>query len=105
MINQLTIYLKNQQKVRKIETGQGHDYTTRSFLDFQHFEDNHQLITVDPSRQKYLYADSTTIQQIEFYGKLQKNQMKSTQNFRKEKRNSFQEGTARNSYKETAKFL
>ena len=50
--------------------GQGDDYTTGCLLDFAYFENNYRLIAADLSKQKALNADSRTIQQIIFTGKI-----------------------------------
>ena len=51
-------------KIRKIVTGKGDDYTTGCLLDYQYFKDHYQLIAVDLSIQKELDADPRVIQQI-----------------------------------------
>ena len=68
--------IKNYDEIRKITTGKGDDYTTGCLLDYQYFKDHYQLIAVDLSTQKELEADPRASQQIEFYGKLEKNQKK-----------------------------
>ena len=50
--------IKQYNKIRKISTGQGDDYTTGCLLDFAYFEKNYRLIAVDLSKQKALDADS-----------------------------------------------
>ena len=62
--------IKQYDKVRKVSTGQGDDYTTGCLLDFAYFEKNYRLIAVDLSKQKVLDADSRAIQQIIFTGKI-----------------------------------
>ena len=62
--------VKQYDKIRKISTGQGDDYTTGCLLDFAYFEKNYRLIAVDLSKQKALDADSRAIQQIIFTGKI-----------------------------------
>ena len=62
--------IKQYDEVRKISTGQGDDYTTGCLLDFAYFEKNYRLIAADLSKQKALDADSRTIQQIIFTGKI-----------------------------------
>ena len=49
--------IKQYGEIRKIETGQGDDYTTGCFLDYQYFKDHYKLIAVDLSKQKELDAD------------------------------------------------
>ena len=65
--------IKKYDLTRKIATGKGDDYTTGCLLDYQYFKDPFQLIAVDISEQKELYADPRAIQQIMFYGKLETN--------------------------------
>ena len=62
--------IKQFDKIRKIPTGQGNDYTTGCLLDYQYFKDHYNLIALDLSKQKELGTDSRAIQQIEFYGML-----------------------------------
>ena len=49
--------IKQFDEIRKISTGQGHDYTTGCLLDFAYFEKNYRLIAADLSEQKALDAD------------------------------------------------
>ena len=56
--------IKQYDKVRKVSTGHGDDYTTGSLLEY--FKDNYSLIVVDLSIQKALDADPRAIQQIVF---------------------------------------
>ena len=65
--------IKKYDEIRKIATGKGDDYTTGCLLDYQCFKNHHQLTAVDLSKQKELDADPRTIQQIDFYGKLETN--------------------------------
>ena len=60
--------IKKYDKIRKIATGKGDDYTTGCLLDYQYFKINYQSVAVDLSKQKELDADPSAIQQIEFYG-------------------------------------
>ena len=60
--------IKQYDKVRKVSTGCGDNYTAGSFLDYAYFRDNYKLITVDLSKQKSLDADLRSIQQIVFLG-------------------------------------
>ena len=62
--------VKPYDKVRKVSTGQGDDYTTGCLLDFAYFEKNYRLIAADLIKQKALDADSRAIQQIIFTGKI-----------------------------------
>ena len=65
--------IKKYDKIRKITTGKGDDYTTGCLLDYQYFKDHHHLIADDLSKQKELDADPRAIQHIEFYGMLAAN--------------------------------
>ena len=65
--------IKKYDKIRKVATGKGDDYTTGCLLDYQYFKDHYQLIAVDLSEQKELDADPGAIQQIVFYGMLKTN--------------------------------
>ena len=62
--------IKQYNKIKKISTGQGDDYTTGCLLDFAYFEKNYRLIAAGLSKQKALDADSRAIQQIIFAGKI-----------------------------------
>ena len=59
--------IKQYNKIRKISTGQGDDYTIGCLLDFAYFENNYRLIARNNNR---LDADSRAIQQIIFTGKI-----------------------------------
>ena len=61
--------IKQYDKVRKVSTGQGDDYTTGCLLNFAYFEKSYRLIAADLNKQKALDADSRAIQQIIFTGK------------------------------------
>ena len=65
--------MKQYDEIRKTATGQWDDYTTGCLLDYQYFKNHCNLIAIDLSKQKELYADSRAIQQIEFYGMLKTN--------------------------------
>ena len=66
-INEL---IKQYDEVRKVSTWQGDDHTTGCLFDLAYFEKNYRLIAADLSEQKALDADSRTIQQINFTGKI-----------------------------------
>ena len=53
-------------KIKKIATGQGDDYTTGCLLDYPYFENTYKMIAADLSKQQALDADSRAIQQINF---------------------------------------
>ena len=92
-INGLT---KQYDKVRKISTGQGDDYTTGCLLDYQYFKDHYRLIAVDLSKKKKLDTDSRATQQIKFYGMLRTNsQVCTVLEKSKETMLEFHKGTAK----------
>ena len=64
--NNLTTY----NSIRKVETAQGHDYTTGCLVDYNYFKDHYKMIAKDLSKQQALDADSKVIQQINFKGNL-----------------------------------
>ena len=43
--------------MRNLTTGQGENYTTGCFLDYDYIKNHYRLITADLSRQKELDAD------------------------------------------------
>ena len=61
---------KTYEKIRKIATGKGDDYTTGCLLDYSYVKENYKLIAVDLSKQKALDADPRAIQQINFSANL-----------------------------------
>ena len=68
MINGKNIFdqpIKNNrvtyENIRKIATGQGDDYTTRSLLDYPHFTNTYKMVAVDLSKQQALDADPRAI--------------------------------------------
>ena len=65
--------IKQDNEIRKTETGQGDDYTTGCLLDYQYSKYHYQLIGVDLSKQKELDADLRAIQRIKFYWMLKTN--------------------------------
>ena len=52
----INVSIKQYDKVRKVSTGQGDDYTTGCLLDFVYFEKNYRLIAANISKQKALDA-------------------------------------------------
>ena len=42
--------IKKYDKIRKVSTGQGDEYTTGCLLDFAYFEKNYRLIAADLSK-------------------------------------------------------
>ena len=79
----------------KIATGQRHDYTTDSLLDYNYFKNYYMMIAIDLSKQRTFDVDPKAIQQINFDGNLErqalpimflvsKKRMKHFYNFHKE---------------------
>ena len=62
--------IKTYENIRKIDTGQGDDYTTGSLLDFPYFKENDKMIEIDLSKQQALDADTRSVQQINFTANL-----------------------------------
>ena len=58
--------IEKYRELKKIMIGKGEDYTTRSLLDFNYFDEHYKLVAVDLSKQKELDADPRAIHQIEF---------------------------------------
>ena len=73
MINQLVIKSKSMVKLERLQQRKGDDYATGCLLDYHYFKDHYQLICCNLSQQKELDADPRSIQQVEFYGKLETN--------------------------------
>ena len=56
--------IQQYDKIRKLSTWQGDDYTTDYLLDYVCFKNDFRLITADLSKQKAFDADPKAIQQI-----------------------------------------
>ena len=56
--------------IRKIDTGQGDDYTTRCLLEYDYFKNYCKMIAIDLSKQQTSNADPRAIQQINFTANL-----------------------------------
>ena len=54
------------ENIRKINTGQGDDYTTGCLLDYPYFKDTYKMIPVDLSQQQQLDAKPRANQQFNF---------------------------------------
>ena len=61
---------KTYENIRKIDAGQGDDYTTDCLLDYPYFKDHYKIIAIDLSKQQALDADPRAIQQINFTANL-----------------------------------
>ena len=69
MISQLMTVCQYGE-VKKTSKGQADGYRTDCFIDFAYFEKKLQLFVANLSKQKALDANSGTIQQILFTGKI-----------------------------------
>ena len=58
------------KKIRKIGTGQGHDYTTGCLLDYIYFKNYYKMIGVYLNKQEALDAHPKATQQINFTANL-----------------------------------
>ena len=58
------------ENIRKIATGQGHDYTTGRLLDYAYFRDIYTMIVIALSKQQALDVDPKAIHQIHFSSNL-----------------------------------
>ena len=58
------------ENTRKIDTGQGDDYTTSYLFDYPYFNDIYKMIAVDLSKQQALDTDPRAIQLINFTANL-----------------------------------
>ena len=63
--------LKTYDNIRKIATGQGHNYTIGCLLDYLYFKKHYKLIAIDLIKQQKLDADPKAIQQINLTGNLE----------------------------------
>ena len=54
------------ENIRKIETGQGDDYTTGCLLDYAYFRDNYKMFAIDFSKKPALNAVPRAIQHFNF---------------------------------------
>ena len=58
--------MRTYDKIRKIATGQGDDYTTGCLLDYNYFNNYYKMIAIDLSKQQAFDVDLKAIQQINF---------------------------------------
>ena len=63
--------IKRHEKIRKLTTGEGENYSTGWLLDYNFIKNHYKLIAVDLSRQNELDVDPKAILQIEFIGQLE----------------------------------
>ena len=64
MQSDLIIY----EKIKKISTGEGDDYTTGCLLDYNYFKNYFKMVAIDLCKQEALDADPNAIQQIRLTG-------------------------------------
>ena len=57
---------RTDDNIRKIANGQGDDYTTGCFVDYNYFKDYYKVIAIDLSKQLALDANRKAIKQINF---------------------------------------
>ena len=62
--------LKTYDNIRKIETGQGDDYTTGCLLDYNYFSEYYKMIVIDLSKKQALDAVLKGLQQINITGNI-----------------------------------
>ena len=60
------IYLISYEKIQKIATGKGDNYTTGCLLVYNYFKNYCAMIAINLSEQQALEADSKAIQRINF---------------------------------------
>ena len=65
--------IKSYDKIPKITTGPGDDYTAGCFLYYNCFIKHYKMIAIDLSKQQALDADPKAIQQINFIGNIGSN--------------------------------
>ena len=58
-------------KIWKIASGQGYDYTTGCLLDYDYFWKYYKMIAIDLGKQNALDADPKATQQVNFHGNLE----------------------------------
>ena len=65
--------MRTYENIRKIEIGQGNDYTTGCLLDYNYSNKYYKMIDTDLSQQKALDDDPKSIKQINFTANLEQN--------------------------------
>ena len=66
----VNINLRTYDNIRKIATGQEHDYTIGCLLDYNYFKKHYKMVAIDLVNQQVLDDDPKAIQQINFTGSL-----------------------------------
>ena len=64
------IDMRTYDKIRRIATGQGDDYTTGCLLDYNYLNSYYKMIVIDLSKEQALDPDQKAKQQINFTGNL-----------------------------------
>ena len=62
-----TYNIKTYDNIWKIPTDQGDHYETGCLLDYPHFKENYEMITINLIKNEATYADPVAIQQINFH--------------------------------------
>ena len=65
--------MRTYDDIQKTATGQGADYTTGCLLDYNYFEEHYKMRAIDLSKQQELDTDPKAIQEINFTGNLERN--------------------------------
>ena len=58
--------IRTYDNIRYILTGQGDDYTTGYFLDYNYFKEHYKIIAIDLRKKQEIDSDPKAIQQINF---------------------------------------
>ena len=74
LISQLKVIWEHMIKFKKIVTSQENDYTTGCLLDYNYFNKHYKMIAIYLSKQKELDADPKAIEEINFTGKLNRDE-------------------------------
>ena len=64
--------MRTYDKIQKIATGRGDDYTTGFLLDYNYINKHYKMIVIELSKQQALDGDPKAIQQINFTGNLER---------------------------------
>ena len=76
-------------KLLKVTTGKGEDYTTGCLLDYQYYTKSYNIVAVSLSKQSILDSDAKRVQQLEFIYRLDNQSGTNFDCFRIRKNNSF----------------
>ena len=67
------IKIKKYDEIRRAAVGAGDDCTVGCLLDYKYYSKHYKLVIINLSKKKELDSDPRSIQQIEFYCKLDAN--------------------------------